>query len=96
MMALDALCGTEPPEMVPMIAKKDATKKTWDAIVTMRVGDIRVKKATMQQLCQKFDLAMLDDSETVKDYVLCLSGMVAHLTTLSEEVKDGEIIVKML
>jgi hypothetical protein len=27
---------------------------------------------------------------------LCLSGMAAHLTTLSEEVKDGEIVAKML
>jgi hypothetical protein len=46
MMALDALCGTVPPEMVPMIAKKEMTKEAWDAIATMRVGDDRVKKAT--------------------------------------------------
>jgi hypothetical protein len=62
----------------------------------MRVGDDRVKKATTQQLCQKFDLTTFDDGETVENYALRLSGMVAHLATLSEEVKDGEIIVKML
>jgi hypothetical protein len=45
MMALDALCGVVPPEMVPMITKKDTAKEVWDAIVTMRVGDNRVKKA---------------------------------------------------
>jgi hypothetical protein len=42
-------------------------------IATMRVGNDRMKKATMQQLRQKFDLA-----------------------TLGEEVKDDEIIAKML
>jgi hypothetical protein len=51
---------------------------------------------TVQQLRQKFNLAMFDDGETIKDYALCLSGMAAHLTTLSEEMKDGEIIAKML
>jgi hypothetical protein len=34
-----------PPEMVPMITKKDTAKEVWDAIMTMRVGDNRVKKA---------------------------------------------------
>jgi hypothetical protein len=62
----------------------------------MRVGDDRVKKVTMQQLRQKFDLATFNDGETVEDYALRLSGMAAHLATLSEEVKDGEIFTKML
>jgi hypothetical protein len=92
MMAFDALCGTVPPEMVPTIVKKEA----WDTIVTMRVGDDRVKNATVQQLRQKFDLATFNDGETVEDYALRLSGMAAHLTTLGEEVKDGEIVAKML
>jgi hypothetical protein len=47
-------------------------------------------------LCQKFNLAMFDDGETVEDYALRLSGMAVHLTTLGEEVKDGKTIVKML
>jgi hypothetical protein len=65
-------------------------------ITTMRVDDDRVNKATTQQLHRKFDLATFDDGETVKDYALRLSGMVAHLTTLGEEVKDSEIVVKMV
>jgi hypothetical protein len=28
--------------------------------------------------------------------MLCLSGMAVHLTMLGEDVKDGEIIAKML
>jgi hypothetical protein len=46
MMALDALCGTVPPEMVLTIAKKEMNKEIWDAIMTMRVGDDSVKKVT--------------------------------------------------
>jgi hypothetical protein len=93
MMALDALCGAIPPEMVPMISKKETAKKAWYAIATMRVG---VKKAMAQQLHRKFDLATFDDGETIEDYALRLSGMAADLATLGKEVKDGEIIAKML
>jgi hypothetical protein len=96
MMVLDALCGVVPPEMVPTITKKEMAKEAWDAIATMRVGDHRMKKVTSQQLRWKFDFTTFDDGETVAGYVLCLSGMAAHLATLSEEVKDGEIIAKML
>jgi hypothetical protein len=96
MMALDALCGAVPPEMVPMITKKETAKEAWDAIATMRVGDYHMKKKTMQLLHQKFDLTTFDDGETVVDYALRLSGMVVHLTTLGEEEKDDEIVAKML
>jgi N-acetylglutamate synthase/N-acetylornithine aminotransferase len=75
--------------MVPMTIKKDMAKEALGAIATMRVSDDRVKKVTTQQLCQKFNLATFDENETINDYVL-------HLAMLSEEVKDGEIIVKML
>jgi hypothetical protein len=96
MMALDALCGAVPQEMVPTIAKKETVKEAWDAIATMRVGDDYVKKVMTQQLRRKFDLVTFDDGETVEDYVLRLSGMAAHLATLGEEVKDSEIIAKLL
>jgi predicted SpoU family rRNA methylase len=96
MMALNTLCGTVPPEMVLTIAKNETTKEVWDAIATMRAGNDRVKKAMTQQLCQKFDLATFNDGETIEDYAMRLSGMVVHLTMLGEEVKDGEIVAKML
>jgi hypothetical protein len=95
-MALDALCGAVPPEMVPTITKKETAKEAWDMITTFRVGDDCVKKVTAQQRRRKFDLTIFDDGETVEDYALRLSGMVVHLTTLGEEVKDGEIVTKML
>jgi hypothetical protein len=94
MMVLDALCGTVPPEMVSTIVKETA-KKAWDAIMTMRIGDDRVKKAMAQQLCRKFNLAMFNDGKTVEDYAMRLSGMAVHLATLGEKVKHGEIIAKM-
>jgi hypothetical protein len=47
--------------------------------VTIRVDDDRVKKAMAQQLRRKFNLITFDDGETVENYTLRLSGMVAKM-----------------
>jgi hypothetical protein len=47
MVVLAALCGAVRPEMVLTIATKVTTKEVWDVIMTMRVSDDRMKKATM-------------------------------------------------
>jgi hypothetical protein len=46
-------------------------------------------------LRQKFNLITFNDGETIEDYTVRLSGMVAHLVMLNDKVKDSEIIVKM-
>jgi hypothetical protein len=48
MMALDAFVSAVPPEMVVTVVDKSSAKEAWDAIATMRVGDDRVNKATVQ------------------------------------------------
>lgn len=96
MMALDALCSVVPQEMVPTIAKMETAKEAWDTIATMRVGDDHVKKSTAQQLRRKFDLAAFNDDQIVEDYTLRLNSMAAHLAILGDEVKESEIVAKIL
>jgi hypothetical protein len=96
MMALDALYTVVPSEMVPSIAKMETTKEAWDAIACMRIGDDRVKKSAAQHIWFKFDMATCGDGETIKDYALHLNSMAAHLTTLGVEVKETQIVEKML
>lgn len=90
MMALDALCGAVPLEMVPTIAKETA-KEAWDTIATMRVGEDRIK-----QVRQNFDHASFDEGEIVEDCALRLNNMAVHLATLSEEVMDAVMVAKIL
>jgi hypothetical protein len=51
---------------------------------------------TAQQLRRKYDLTAFEDGETIEDYTLLLNSMAAHLATLGEVVKEGEIIAKIL
>lgn len=95
-MALDALCSEVPPEMVPTITKQETAKEAWSAIATMQVGDDRVKKSTAQQLRRQFDNATFQEGETVEDYALRLNSMAAYLTALGEEIKESQIVDKIL
>jgi hypothetical protein len=96
MMALDTLCSVIPQEMTPSIVKMETAKEAWEAIATMRVGNDRVRKATAQQIRRKFDMATCNEGETVEDYALCLNSLAAHLSTLCERIKEGQIVEKML
>jgi hypothetical protein len=96
MMALDALVSTVPQEMVVTVAEKKTAKEAWDAIATMRVGDDRVKKASMQQLRNQFDRATFKEGELVEDFILRLNDMVATLVTLGETVEEHVVVEKVL
>jgi hypothetical protein len=39
---------------------------------------------------------VFEDKETIEDFVLRMNGMVAHLPTLGEVVKQGEMVMKIL
>jgi hypothetical protein len=49
-MALDAICSAVPPDMIATLAVKPTAKEVWDCIKTMRIGDDRVRKATLQKV----------------------------------------------
>jgi hypothetical protein len=94
--ALDAICNAVPPELATAITDKDTAKEAWDTIKTLRVGDDRVRKNTMQQLLHEFELTMFKDSESVEDYALRLTGMQVSLATLGEVLLESKIVEKML
>jgi hypothetical protein len=46
-MAFDAICSAVPTDMIATLAVKPMAKEAWDCIKTIRIGDDRVRKATM-------------------------------------------------
>jgi len=48
--ALDSIYSAVPAEMVPALATKATAKEAWEAIKTLRIGDDRVLKPTVQNL----------------------------------------------
>jgi hypothetical protein len=62
----NALCSAIPPEMVAMITNNETVKEAWDAIATMRISNDRMKKATTQQLCRKYDLTAFKEGRPLR------------------------------
>jgi hypothetical protein len=58
----------------------------------MRIGDDHVRKVTAQQLPRQFNLVASCEDESVEDYLMHLSGMVAQLATLGVEVDEATVM----
>jgi hypothetical protein len=52
--------------MVAMITNNETVKEAWDAIATMRISNDRMKKATAQQLCRKYDLTTFKEGRPLR------------------------------
>ncbi|CAA6662425.1 unnamed protein product [Spirodela intermedia] len=96
MQAFDALCSAVPPEMWPVIANKETAKEAWEAIVTMRIGNDRIKKTSAQNLRRQFDSATFKEGESVEDYALRLNSMASTLTTLGDKVEETQVVEKII
>jgi hypothetical protein len=95
-MALDAICSTMPPNMIATLAVKPTTKEVWDCIKTMRIGDDRVHKATMQKVRREYELLSFRDGESVEDFAMWLNNLTTQLATLGDAEPDHKIIDKYL
>ena len=94
--ALDAICSSVPPEMVPVLVAKNTAKEAWEAIKTFRIGDDRVRKATAQNLRAEYEALKLGDSEAIEEFALRLTGIVQRLATLGDPEPDEKVVAKYL
>jgi hypothetical protein len=51
-LAIEAILGVVPPEMIPTLAIKKTAKEAWYAIKVIRVGNERVRESEAQLLCK--------------------------------------------
>ncbi|XP_073358204.1 uncharacterized protein [Aegilops tauschii subsp. strangulata] len=95
-MALEAILGAVPPEMVGTLAVKPSAKAAWDAIATMRIGGDRVRAAKAQSLARDFETIEFRDGETVDDFAMRLGSMVTNLNILGDKVTEEKAVRKFL
>uniref|UniRef100_A0ACD5YFN0 Uncharacterized protein n=1 Tax=Avena sativa TaxID=4498 RepID=A0ACD5YFN0_AVESA len=94
--ALGAILRSVPPEMVPALAVKDDAKVAWDTLKAMRVGDNRVREARRQKLRRDFEALSFKSSESVEDFALRLSNLLAELQLLGDSTTELDVVRKML
>src|SRR6266540_677478 len=67
-MVLEVLIRAIPPEIVSTVAIKVTGKEVWDAIKTLRIGNNRVRKASVQKMCKEYETIVFREEEMVDDF----------------------------
>uniref|UniRef100_A0A0A8XWN0 DUF4219 domain-containing protein n=1 Tax=Arundo donax TaxID=35708 RepID=A0A0A8XWN0_ARUDO len=95
-MALDAITSAVSPEMVASLSVKAIAAEAWDAVTSMRVGGESVHKTKAQRLRREFEGNRFKEGESVNDFVMRLSNLVAALSTVNEIIEENKVVEKLL
>ncbi|XP_062193534.1 uncharacterized protein LOC133896916 [Phragmites australis] len=95
-MALDAITSAVPMEMVASLAVKDSAAEAWEAVKSMRVGSESVLKSKAQRLRREFEGIRFKEGESVDDFVIRLTNLVAALSTVGETIEESKVVEKLL
>jgi formylmethanofuran dehydrogenase subunit C len=64
-----------------------------DAVKLMRVGDERIKSASLQRLLKEYKNVVFRDGESVDDFAMRINGLVTILRELGEKMEDGRVVM---
>ncbi|CAA0841943.1 cysteine-rich RLK (RECEPTOR-like protein kinase) 8 [Striga hermonthica] len=94
--AMEAILSAVPHEYVESLGAKDSAKAAWDALMAMRIGSDRAKKAKAQQLRREYEALAFRDGEAVEDFSLRLQSLVSQLAAHGVTITDEEAVAKYL
>jgi hypothetical protein len=66
--------------------------EAWEAVKSLRIGSEAVRNARAQRLRMKFESIRFKEGETVDDFTMRLSSLVAELGTLGEVIKEQQVV----
>jgi hypothetical protein len=95
-MALDAITSMVPQEMLASLAVMKTAAVAWDAVRSLRIGSEAVRNARTQRLRSEFESIRFKEGESVDDFTMRLGSLVAMLGTLGEEIKEQQVVQKLL
>jgi len=90
--ALQIILTGVPPEMLRVLAAKDTAKTAWETIKTMRMGSERAREAKAQVRRREFEDLRFKDRESVEDFGLRLSGLIADLELYGDPVTEHKAV----
>jgi len=94
--ALAALLSVVPPELVCTLAAKDTAKGAWDTLKTLRVGAEHVREAKAQTQRRDYDRLSFKEGESVEEFALRLSTILADLEMLDDPEDERKALRKFL
>jgi hypothetical protein len=93
---MGALMRSVPKEMWGTLGAKKTIKEASETVQTMRVGADWVKEISVQKLLKEFETIEFKEGESVEDFGMRITNLVATLKTLGETVDDSRVVKKFL
>src|SRR3954465_15525691 len=94
--ALSIILTGVPPETMRVLAAKDSAKVAWETIKTLPMGSERVREAKAQVRRREFEDLRFKDGESVVDFALRLTGVIADLELYGDPVTEHKAVQKFL
>jgi hypothetical protein len=94
--AMGALMRSVPKKMWGTLGAKRTVKEAWEAVMNMRIGADRVKEVNVQKLLKEFENIEFKDGESVEDFGMRITNLVANIKSLGESVDDTRVVKKFL
>ncbi|XP_073362618.1 uncharacterized protein [Aegilops tauschii subsp. strangulata] len=94
--ALQIILTGVPPEMLRVLAAKDTAKMAWETIKMMRMGSERAREAKAHVRRREFEDLRFRDGESVEDFGLRLSSLVADMELYGDPVTEHKAVQKFL
>jgi hypothetical protein len=94
--AMGALMRSVPKDMWGTLGAKKTVKEAWETMKSMRVGADRVKEISAQNLLREFENIGFKEGDTVEDFGMRITNLVATLKSLGETILDPQVVKKFL
>ncbi|XP_074276965.1 uncharacterized protein LOC141600620 [Silene latifolia] len=83
-------------EIFPRIASDTTSKGAWDILQNEYVGDKKVVKVRLQSLRREFETFLMNDKESVQDYLSRMTEVVQQMKAYGEEMTNEHVVGKIM
>ena len=90
--AMALIYSAVPEDVLAQLDNKVTMKETWESLLTLNVGVERVKKAKIQTFKREFEMLTMGEEDSVTDFAVKLTTLVAHMRSLGEKIAEGIIV----
>jgi hypothetical protein len=94
--ALDALIAAVSSEMRFSLSKERTAKEVWDVIAAARIGSVRARKTTLQELRKEWENLAFKPGEDVNDFALRLNTLQQKMVQFGDNTYSEERAIEKL
>jgi hypothetical protein len=92
--AMAAIAQSMPDSMLMSLAEFETTREAWEALKKISIVEDRIMKARTQVPKRQLHKLQMEETESVNDYAMRMTTLVAEIRTLGGKLEEAEIVEK--